>query len=242
MPAPTFRHLGDRLVHEGYIWNVAVATFEAPDGELLRARHHPLTRRGRCGAGAVRGRRTDRRLRSPVPRAARPLRVGSPGGHPRCSGRAAGADGATRDLIEEAGFRPARSSSSPSFYSSAGMTDSVLHVYLATDLTAVPRDLHGPEEAHMEVLRIPLAEAVDMVVRGEIHDAKTVIGLLLVDRRLRGHPGSGAVMPTSTAMLPLRGRRVPVVDGDRARQVGQHTGCLSTRPHRVLPRGRRLRP
>jgi hypothetical protein len=37
----------------------------------------------------------------------------------------------------------------------------------------------------MEVLRIPLAEAVDMVVRGEIQDAKTVIGLLLVDRRLR---------------------------------------------------------
>jgi hypothetical protein len=38
------------------------------------------------------------------------------------------------------------------FYSSAGMTDSVLHIYLATDLSPVARDLHGPEETHMEVL------------------------------------------------------------------------------------------
>ena len=32
---PPFRHLGDRLVHQGYIWSVAVATFESPDGELF---------------------------------------------------------------------------------------------------------------------------------------------------------------------------------------------------------------
>jgi ADP-ribose pyrophosphatase len=64
------------------------------------------------------------------------------------------------------------------------MTDSVLHLYLATDLTTAARDVHGPEEAHMDVVRLPLHEAVEMVVRGEINDAKTVIGLLLVDRRL----------------------------------------------------------
>ena len=45
--------------------------------------------------------------------------------------------------------------------------------------------MHGPEEVHMDVLQLPLAEAVDLVVAGEIHDAKTVIGLLLVDRRWR---------------------------------------------------------
>jgi len=37
----------------------------------------------------------------------------------------------------------------------------------------------------MEVLEVDLSEAVEMIVRGEIHDAKTVIGLLLVERRLR---------------------------------------------------------
>jgi ADP-ribose pyrophosphatase len=71
------------------------------------------------------------------------------------------------------------------------MTDSVLHVYLATDLSPMERDLHGPEETHMEVLRLPLTEAVEMVERGEINDAKTVIGLLLVDRRIR----EGSLLP-----------------------------------------------
>ncbi|MBU6316669.1 MAG: hypothetical protein KGR47_09200, partial [Acidobacteria bacterium] len=28
-----FRHLGDRLVHQGYVWRVAVGTFEDPTGE-----------------------------------------------------------------------------------------------------------------------------------------------------------------------------------------------------------------
>ena len=30
-----FRHLGDRLVHQGYIWHVAVAEFESPEGEAF---------------------------------------------------------------------------------------------------------------------------------------------------------------------------------------------------------------
>jgi len=34
-------------------------------------------------------------------------------------------------------------------------------------------------------VRMPLVQAVVMVVRGEIRDGKTVIGLLLVDRGLR---------------------------------------------------------
>jgi ADP-ribose pyrophosphatase len=92
---------------------------------------------------------------------------------------------AERELIEEAGFSAGRMEYLTHFFSSAGMTDSVLHIYLATDLSPVPREMHGPEETHMEVLRLPLAEAVEMVARGEINDAKTVIGLLLVDRRLR---------------------------------------------------------
>ena len=70
------------------------------------------------------------------------------------------------------------------YYTSAGMTDSVLHLYLATELSEVPAKAHGPEEEHMEMVELPLAEAVEMVVRGEINDSKTVIGLLLVDRQL----------------------------------------------------------
>ncbi len=92
---------------------------------------------------------------------------------------------AERELIEEAGLSAGHLEFLTQYYTSAGMTDSALHIYLATELTEVERDVHGPEESNMDVVRLPLAEAVDMVVRGEIRDAKTVIGLLLVDRRLR---------------------------------------------------------
>jgi ADP-ribose pyrophosphatase len=42
----------------------------------------------------------------------------------------------------------------------------------------------------MELLHLPLADAVAMVEGGEITDAKSVVALLLTDRRLRSsdHP------------------------------------------------------
>ncbi len=69
---------------------------------------------------------------------------------------------------------------------SPGMTDSVCSVFLATNCTPTERQLHGPEEQHSVVLHVPLADALAMVERGEIADAKTVAGLLLTERRLRG--------------------------------------------------------
>ncbi|MFM7871449.1 MAG: NUDIX hydrolase, partial [Actinomycetota bacterium] len=76
------------------------------------------------------------------------------------------------------------------FLPSPGMTDARLHVYLATVLRTVDRRTHGPEEDHMEVLVMDLAEAVEMVARGQIRDAKATIGLLLADRFFRsGTPG-----------------------------------------------------
>ena len=181
---PAFRHLGDRLVHQGYIWHVVVATFEAPEGELFE--RDVIRSPGAVGVvpllfeDGVPTVVFVRQYRGPldqylleIPAGMRdvpdePLEVT-----------------AERELIEEAGLSAGRMEYLTHFFPAAGMTDSVLHVYLATDLSPVPREMHGPEETHMEVLRLPLAEAVEMVGRGEINDAKTVIGLLLVDQRLR---------------------------------------------------------
>jgi ADP-ribose pyrophosphatase len=71
------------------------------------------------------------------------------------------------------------------FTPSPGMTDSVLYLYVATDLTPVERHTHGPEEAHSEVVHLPLERAVGMVLSGEIEDVKSIVGLLMVDRELR---------------------------------------------------------
>lgn len=177
--------MGDRLVHQGYIWHVAVADFESPEGEAF----------------------TRDIVRSPGAVAAVPLRFDAdgtprvvlvsqyrppfddyvievPAGMRDVVGEPTEIT-AARELVEEVGLQPGNLEHLLDMYPSAGMTDSVLTLYLATELTEVPRETHGPEEEHMEVLDVPLTEAVEMVLRGEIHDAKTVIGLLLVERRLR---------------------------------------------------------
>jgi 8-oxo-dGTP pyrophosphatase MutT (NUDIX family) len=181
---PAFRHLGDRLVHQGYIWHVVVATFEAPEGELFE--RDVIRSPGAVGVvplvfeDGVPTVVFVRQYRGPLDQYVLEIPAGMrdvPDEPLELT--------AERELIEEAGFSAGRMEYLTNFFSSAGMTDSVLHIYLATDLSPVAREMHGPEETHMEVLRLPLAEAVEMVARGEINDAKTVIGLLLVDRRLR---------------------------------------------------------
>jgi ADP-ribose pyrophosphatase len=180
-----FRHLGDRVVHQGYIWRVAVAEFEAPDGE--RFTRDVVRSPGAVAAVPLRYRDDGtpfvtlvRQYRAPFDEMVLEIPAGM-----RDVADEPTELTAARELVEEVGLQPGRLEFLTAFSPSVGMTDAVLHLFLATELVEVPRDTHGPEEAHMDVLHVPLADAVDMVVRGEIHDAKTVIGLLMVDRRLR---------------------------------------------------------
>jgi ADP-ribose pyrophosphatase len=184
-----FRHLGDRLVHQGYIWHVAVGEYESPDGEVFQ---RDIVRSPGAVAAVPLRFDPDGTARVVLVRQYRPpfddFVIEVPAGMRDVPGEATEIT-AARELVEEVGLHPGRLDHLVDMYPSAGMTDSVLTLYLATELTEVPRDTHGPEEAHMEVLDVSLADAVEMVLRGEIHDAKTVIGVLMVERRLResGH-------------------------------------------------------
>lgn len=184
-----FRHLGDRLVHQGHIWHVAVAGFEAPDGE----RFERDIVRSPGAVGVVPLRLDDKgEPRVVLVRQYRPpfdeMVVEVPAGMRDIPGEPTELT-ASRELAEEVGLAADTMEHLLDMYPSAGMTDSVLTLYLATGLRDVGRDTHGPEEAHMDVLDVSLDDAIAMVLRGEVHDAKTVIGLLLVERRLR-HGGS----------------------------------------------------
>jgi ADP-ribose pyrophosphatase len=179
-----FRHLGDRLVHQGHVWNVVVGAFEAPDG----ARFERDLVRSPGAVGAVplmfdaEGNATVvlvRQYRAVFDA----LVLEIPAGMRDITDEPVEAT-AQRELIEEVGLRAGRIERLTEFYPSVGMTDAVLHLFLATDLTVVEQDLHGPEEQHLEVVHIPLDAAVAMVEAGEIRDSKTVIGLLMVARRL----------------------------------------------------------
>jgi 8-oxo-dGDP phosphatase len=94
---------------------------------------------------------------------------------------------AHRELAEEVGLAAEDLTELVTFYNSAGWTDERTTVYLASGLRAVAAPegfTPEAEEADMEVLRLPLAEAVARARGGAISDAKTLIGLLLAAHRL----------------------------------------------------------
>ena len=87
------------------------------------------------------------------------------------------AEAAGRECEEEVGFRAGRLTLLAEFYTAPGFCDEYMWLYLAEDLHPVPARPAGREEEVAEVVRLPLAEAMEMVTSGRIHDAKTIIGL-----------------------------------------------------------------
>lgn len=86
---------------------------------------------------------------------------------------------AARELGEEVGLAAAEWSVLLDVAASPGFTDEAVRVYLAGGLSEVPRPVDtGDEEADLVVRRFPLAEAVDMVLAGEIVNAASVAGIL----------------------------------------------------------------
>lgn len=90
---------------------------------------------------------------------------------------------ALRELAEETGFSATSIERLGSIISSPGVTDSTVEIFLAEGLTRGEWSPHGPEEAAMEIVLVPLGDAVSMVDDGRITDSKTVAGLLLAARR-----------------------------------------------------------
>ena len=91
---------------------------------------------------------------------------------------------ARRELAEEAGLACDSLVLLGTFFNSPGFCDELSHVFLATGLSPVPRRPDGAEEEWMTIESVGLAEAAAMIDRGEIRDAKTIIGVLLAQRRL----------------------------------------------------------
>jgi ADP-ribose pyrophosphatase len=90
---------------------------------------------------------------------------------------------AARELEEETGSRAATWRYLGGFYTAPGFTNELMHLYLATDLAVAGEGgLEPDEDERLELRPIPFAEAVAMAERGELPDAKSIVGLLLVAR------------------------------------------------------------
>jgi len=90
--------------------------------------------------------------------------------------------GAARELEEELGFVAARLEKISEFFVSPGFCEEKMWVFLATELTATAQRLDHDEI--LEVERIPFSQALEMITKGEIEDAKTIIALMLAAPRV----------------------------------------------------------
>ena len=127
---------------------------------------------------------------------------------------------APRELEEETGFRAGSWEHLGAFWTAPGFATELMHLYLARDLVPAHENRLGPDEdERLELEHVPWREAVAMAERGEIADAKTLVGLLRLGRIMErdgvsaragaldmsAEPGSGR-LAVATFSISLRQR------------------------------------
>lgn len=166
-----FKERGAREIYAGRILHVFEREVELPDGRAARLEivHHP-------GAAAVVPLHADGSvtLVHQYRHAAREWLYEIPAGLLE-AGEAPIAC-ARRELAEETGLTCERLRPLLAYRNSPGFSDEVVHLFVATGLTE-GQPAHDHDEV-MDVVRMPLAEAMARLERGEITDGKTVVALL----------------------------------------------------------------
>ncbi len=84
-------------------------------------------------------------------------------------------DCAVREVEEETGYRVGRLEPLVSFLTTPGFTNEIIHVFVGKELSPGTQAL-GDDEV-LEIIAMPLAQAMDLIKNGIIKDAKTIIGL-----------------------------------------------------------------
>ena len=83
---------------------------------------------------------------------------------------------ARRELSEETGFTADNLIDLGKYFGCPALISEDINMYLATGLH--PGECHPDEDEFLRVRTIPIAEAVEMILRGEIPDGKTQLGIL----------------------------------------------------------------
>jgi ADP-ribose pyrophosphatase len=192
--APSFAHLAERpissrVVHRGHYLEMRVVEIERADGRRSQRDivWHPgavaivaldpedrllLVRQFRLAAGAA-------LLELP----AGTLDVDAETGSVEDPDVAA-----ARELDEETGYRAGSLERIGEFWTAPGFATELMYLYVASELTPARDDgrLGIDADEVLELERLTLDEALDAVDRGEICDAKSIIGVLQAARRRAG--------------------------------------------------------
>lgn len=175
------RRLASETVFAGRVVRLRVDTVELPDGRQTSREvvEHP-------GAAAIVPLDADgrvhlvRQYRDAVGEELLEIPAGKlkPGEEP--------ADCAIRELREETGLEAGRIELLASIYSTPGFSDEVIHLFLAEELAEKGTDHESEEFITSETRALePVAELL-----GELSDAKTIAGILIVSAVL-GRRGTG---------------------------------------------------
>lgn len=167
-----FEIVGAEVVHEGAVVRTEILDVRTPEGDVVKRQvvRHP-------GAVAVVAIHDGAVVLVQQYRAALDADlIEIPAGKRDIAGEdpmvAAG-----RELVEEVGLEAQQMELLGSFVTAAGFCDEELLIYATTDCVEVARAVDGVEEAHSEVLRVPVVEIGEWLSDGRLTDAKTLIGL-----------------------------------------------------------------
>jgi ADP-ribose pyrophosphatase len=89
---------------------------------------------------------------------------------------------ARRETEEEIGMTPRRLTYLAQGYVSPGYSSELQSFWLAQDLS--PVESRSDEDEFIDVVRMPVAEAIEWATGGECRDVKSVAGLLMAARKL----------------------------------------------------------
>ena len=84
---------------------------------------------------------------------------------------------AARELVEETGYAAEHVQRLCSFFTAPGFCNEWMHAFVATGLRHVGQDLNDTER--ITVHPMPMPDALDMIRRGELADAKSMTTLLM---------------------------------------------------------------
>ena len=87
-------------------------------------------------------------------------------------------DCARRELAEETGYQSDEWTKIATFYTTPGFTDEQIHCFVGRNLLAGGEG-EADEDERIETVLMPLSSAQTLARRGELHDAKSMVGLLL---------------------------------------------------------------
>lgn len=122
---------------------------------------------------------------------------------------------ARRELAEEVGVAAERWSLLTDIYVSPGFAEETVRIYLAEGLSDADRPEPEDEEADMTESWVDLAEAADMVIRGEVLNSIAVAGILCAHVTLsEGRDRREADVPFAIRPTRLADRRAAALGPD----------------------------